>query len=357
MIGIRRTTRSPIGLDVGSRYIKAAQLVGPPEKAALAATMSIERVEPGADWTEAESQRLQAVLDRRGFEGRAVITAVPTAQCLTGVLSLPPAESGAPLREIATTEMAHMHRCAPEQIQVALWNLPEPARAGDGQPVMAAGCQHDHAETLLTNLEGAGLEVSALDIEGWALVRACRSQLPGPDGAAAILDLGWQAANLALVHGTTLIYKRLLSGAGLSTLAESARRDHRFEQPVIDHLLTSVGLDDAALEASEDPQLAARMRQSLEGHIEQIIQELSLSLSYAAHQYPEAPVQRLLLAGGGARMPGLASMMSQRLDVQVSTARPELACDVPAPLAGDGAAPELSLAVGLALYREQEAAA
>lgn len=345
---------SPIGIDFGHRYIKAVQLGGVPDKPVLTATASIERCEPGTTWTLADAQRLKAVLDRRGFEGREVVTAVPTAQCLTGVLSLPPVESGAPVREIAATEMAHMHRCEADAIEIALWDVPQPARAAEGRAVMAAGCRHDEAEVLVTHLEDAGLDVCALDIEGWALVRACGARALRSGQATAILDLGWESANLVLVHGTTLIYKRLLSGAGLSSLAEPVQRTHRFELEVIDHLLVNVGLDDQTLNDGDDAQLAGHVRGSLESHFEQVAQELSLSLSYAAHQYPDAPVEQLLLTGGGARILGLSAWLSACLEIAVEVVTPQSRCEVPASLGSDGDAPELDIAMGLALHREQE---
>lgn len=351
-----RTTRGPIGIDVGSRHVKAVQLAGPTTRPTLAASASVERPEPAAAWGPAEAERLQQVLDRRGFEGRQVVTVVPTDHCLSGVLSLPPAESGAPRGEMAAAEMARMHRCDPAEIQVALWNLPTPARGGEGAATMAAGCRHDHAETLLTSLEHAGLDVCALDIEGWALVRAAGPRLRQRTGATAILDLGWSAANLALVHGTTLIYKRVLGGTGLDALAETLCREHRFEQSVIDHLLTAVGMEHDSAAAGEDPQLVGKVRGPLESYIERIAQELSLSLSYAAHQYPDAPVEQLLLAGGGGRIAGLEAALSRRLEVEVQTVTPATSCEVPASLASDAAGPELAIALGLALYRDEEAA-
>ena len=351
-----RTSHSPIGLDLGSRYIKAAQVTGAPRQPRLSATMSIEREQIGAAWSGLESQRVLEVLDRRGFDGRQVVIAAPTTACLTGMLTLPPAHSGAPLQEIAAAEMGRMHRCDVAPGQVALWPLPQPARRGEGAPYMAAACQSEGTESMLDALEDAGLEVIAMDIEGWALGRAARPHLLRPTGTSAILALGWHAATLALMHGTTLVYKRLLSSAGLSHVIETAQREHRLDLSAVDYLLTTVGLNHSDAQHSESPAIASRLTGPLAAHFDQVIQELSLSIAYASHEYPDAPVEQLLITGGGARIAGVSEALADRLELDVSIVRPTDVCNAPEALTADAHSPELTIATGLALYREEDAA-
>jgi len=353
---IGRTSCSPIGLDLGSRFIKAAQVTGAPQQPRLTAVMSIERADIGAAWSAAEVQRVLSVLHRRGFEGKQVVVAAPTSACMTGVLTLPPAQSGAPLSEIAAAEMGRMHRCEVAPGQVALWPLPQPARRVEGEPYMAAACQVEHAEPMLDALQDAGLDVIAMDIEGWAMGRAARAHLLRATGTSAVLAIGWQAATLALMHGTTLVYKRILSSAGLADVIQSAQREHHLDTSAIEYLFTAIGLDHEAAQQSDSPAVADRIIGPLAAHFDQVTQELSLSVAYASHEYPDAPVEQLLVAGGGARIPGLSGMLAQRLELDVRIVRPTDVCDVSPSMADEARAPELTIATGLALYREEEAA-
>ncbi|MEX0745546.1 MAG: pilus assembly protein PilM [Phycisphaeraceae bacterium] len=357
MLGLLRKTRSPIGLDIGSRYIKAAQLVddddAPATRPRLAASLVLERDAPGEPMSLNEARRLREVLERRGFTGRRVVVAVPSDALLTSVLQLPPRHSDAPLAEIALAEMARTHRCEPDSFEVAFWDLPESSRPAEGVPVMAAACRHEHADALLDALEPPGFEVLALDLEGWALWRAIAPGVEGDDPLLAMIDIGWQGVNFVLLYRRAVVYERMLGGTGLHALGEAIHREHPMEQDVIDYLLEHVGFghpDDAA--TADDQPLAGTIRGPMEAHFDTLAQELRLSVSYAMHQYPEATLDRLVLTGGGAMIRGLPEHLSAAIDLPVAALAIEQTC-----LAANDErlSTALGVAVGLARYPLKEA--
>lgn len=349
-------TRGPIGLDIGHRCIKAAQLSHLAGKARLEAAMTLERREEGAPLSDAEAQRLAEVLRRRGFTGRRVVTAVPGEALLANVLTLPPAGSGAPLEQIARAEMARAHRCETDAMEVAFWPLPAPARANEGAQSLAVACEHESAETLLDAMAGAGLDVVALDVDGCALARACRSLLDEAQGIVAAVDLGWHGARLVLLHGGTVIYERMLGGVGLASVAQIIERDGRLEADLVRHLLCRVGLSTPP-DDSPYTRLSGMLRNALEAHFTAVTQEVRLSLAYAANQYRGTKVgQRLLLVGGGAEVPGLAEHLGDALDAEVRAVRPSELVSCAAALAEEAASSMLAVALGLAQYPRKEMA-
>jgi Tfp pilus assembly PilM family ATPase len=82
----------------------------------------------------------------------------------------------------------------------------------------------------------------------------------------------------------------------------------------------------------------------LEEGVSGLVDELRLSLDYYAAQEGAVPVSRVVLAGPGSAVPGLARRMEEGLDLSISVARP------PA-LAGydEATAARLTLPYGLAL--------
>ena len=357
-MGLKPKTRySPIGLDLGNRWIKAVQLGGSGRRLAVVASLErVQAAEPDVPITEAEVGRLCEVLRRRGFVGRKVVTAVPAGVALTSILELPPRSSGAPVAQIAETEMAHVHRREPGTIEFAYWDVPQPACTIEGTQVMAAACPHEQADALLGVLEAAGLEVIGLDLEGWAISRACGPILEEEKGVVAAGDIGWGSAKLVLLHQGIVVYEGQVSGGGLQTLSDEIQRDHGFDDPVIDYLLREVGFDPELSGEEDDWRLLLKARSHLESHFEKIAEELRLSMSYAQHQYPDAPVKRLLLVGGGAAIPGLGAHLSMGIEAQATPVAPVDVLEAGGLVERDARSASLTLAAGLALFDVKEAA-
>ncbi len=338
--------RDVIGLDIGSRYIKAAQCRG----ARLEAALSMQRGKPGEPFDAEEAARLFDVLERRGFRGCGVVATAPKARVLTSVLDLPPVASGAPLADLARVEMARAHRFDAHMLEVAHWELPK--RTDKGGPVMAAACPHEPAEELIDVLETAGFELRGLDIDGWALTRLAQPLLEEHDPMLAVVDLGHHASSFLLVHGRRLVYERVLGGIGLASPIDKLGTEHHLEPDIIEHLLHQAGLTEPEnLDPAAAP-LASIVRGPLESHVDALAQELRLALAYASHQYPDAPLRRIALVGGGSEVPGLAERLADALETDTAALRPAELIDI-GPYAADARHGTLALAVGLALYPEE----
>jgi type IV pilus assembly protein PilM len=352
------SSRCPIGLDVGGHSIKAVQLRPGPGRKTLHAALSLGRTNPGEPFTAEEAGRLVDVLGRRGFAGRQVVLVIPANTALTGVLTLPPRSSGAPLAQIAASELARAHRREPHELEVAFWELPQPARAAEGTHVMAAGCSHEDADRWLNALECVGLDVVALDTQGWAIARASAAMTPQSSGMVAAVDIGWDSATLVLLHQTTVVYERNLNGCGVKPLIQAIGHDQQLAPEVVDYLLYDLGLDAETRGKEGDRKLSMKVRGYVQSLFDQLEQELQLAMGYAQHQYPQAPVQQVLLVGGGAAIAGLSSQLAQSLETAVEVVSPKRLFDCPAPLAEQASHPALTVAAGLAMVdMVQEAAA
>lgn len=372
-------TRTAIGVDVGSRTVKAVQFgrerwgdgvwrivavaemprsetghAAPPTATgagtnggAASAAANVHVLKP------AEVARLAGTLERQGFVGSDVVLAVPTDKLATSVLDLPPRSSQAPLEQIARMELARAHRCAPDSFEMGSWDLPAAARAAKATPVMAVACSHADATALIDPFEAEGLNVRALDVRACALARACQSLL-GPAGTiTAMLDVGWSAANLSLLHQGVVIYARSLPDGGVCKLYQTLRARLNLDAEVIDYLLAESGLGDAGSTQSpaqrKPPADAAGL---IAAHFEAAVQELKVSLQYARHQYPETSVSRLLVAGGGACIRGVASHLSRAMGIEARTAAPSDVAQWTAAVAAACESPALTLAVGLSQFPE-----
>lgn len=321
--------RQPIGLDIGSRLIKAAQLGRRRGHSVVAATAIIGRSHPDAPIDRDEALRLSRVLSQQGFSGRSIVLGAPGERVMSSVIDMPPRESGAPYDMIAAQEFARLQRQEPGRFELAWWDIPKPARASTAK-VMAIGCAHADSNPILEVFGSCGFDVVAMDLGLAAAVRASRDTIGTTAGVSAVLDMGWTSARLALVHGGVVVFERQLTSSGMAALHDRVSKSLGVEPTEADALLQSVGLpgpDKASGDADARVQaVAPRLRPILTSHLDDITKELVASFEYAAHQYPDAPPHRLVMVGGGGAIPGVAEYLDGRIaPAVVSAAAPPTA--------------------------------
>ena len=342
--------RTPIGLDVGARGIKAAQLRRSGRGWRAEALTMFPRERPDAPVDRAEAERLSRVLPRQGFVGKCVVLAVPDQKLLTGILDLPPSSSGAPLDKIARIELSRVHRQEPDAFEMAYWQLPASPQVKDSTQAMAVACPHADANEFLDVFEQAGLDVAALDVRTCAVARACEPMLAPTPAITAVLDVGWNASVLLLLYKDTVVYDRVLAEAGLKSASQAVGKKLRLDDDVVNHLLVEIGL-------APDPEIQGPQRQvvgdvtkALVKHCDGLIGELDAPFAYALHQYPPEGVKRMLLIGGGPSISGLAEHLAERLDMEVFAVSPVNLADCPQHLTARAGSAALTVAVGLAQF-------
>ena len=313
------TSSLPIGVDIGGRHIKAVQLRGAPGRWCVTAAGSIPRDNPGGPVESADIVQLRDLFAKGLFKGRRVVLAVPFSQLLTGIMELPPRSSGAPIEQLARGELSRMHRREPNSFEIACWDLPAPARAGGATYVMAAGFSHEKADELVDIVEAEHLDVYALDIHASAVSRACSPLLQGVTGIAAILDLGWDQADLVLIYQGVVVYERKLVKCGIGSVVDSLGRELKLHHKKSELLVRQVGLSPECADIT--PASVRVVNLAVNAYCEALVEEMRIPLSYLANQYPDALPETLLLVGGGARIPGLEGQLNSVLDFYVRTVR------------------------------------
>ena len=346
---MRRQVRTPVGIDPAGRSFHAVQLSRTRSAWSVGAVAALRRAHPGRPMDALEAARLRDVLGRQGFHGRDVVLSVPPEHLLTNILDLPPRGSGAPVDQIARMEIARMYDRDPRALEMACWNLPTPARGKKAPPTMVAACGHNEADAFLDLFEGQGLNVTALDVEACALSRALGPLLSRAEGMSAVLQLGWGTGLLLLLHGGVVVYQRDLPEAGVGRLHDAMTGQIGLDEEMADHVLEAVGFGSGGDDWSVRADLVSRMT----SHFRAVVEEVRVSLSYAAHQYPDSSVEQLLLVGEGASLPGLDGHVASLLDVDVQVVRLGQLVECPTGQAIDADATHMTKAVGLARFFDE----
>jgi Tfp pilus assembly PilM family ATPase len=341
--------RSIIGVDVGAGAIKALQAQGGNAWKSLVLARA-----HADDAIERDIERLGEALWRRGFAGREVVLAAPASWVRSAMLELPPRSSGAPLDQIVRSELSRVHRVEPSTMEVAWWEIPAGARAGgsaDTLSAMAVASAGAQVERLVRAFEASDFDVARVDVQPWAMLRAVAAAGLASTTVTVMLDLGWSAARLSLVHGAegrgVIAYERELPEAGAARFVSEVERRTGLPADIIRAELFSR----ATLGPRERSEALRREASASAADLAQgLAEEAAVSLAYAAHRYPMLTSggaiagARVVLAGAGAMLPHVAQALAEKIPgVEVSTMSPAQA----APGAGDD--PRLVGALGLAL--------
>ena len=242
-----------------------------------------------------------------------------------------------------------MHRCQPEAMELAWWDLPAPRRAADSARVMAAACRLEHAEILLDLFEAQRLRVRAIDVAAWAMHRACRPLLE-PKSSVVLLHVGWECCAIALLHQSVVVYERMLPAAGLKPLHARLMDELGASPADIDAFLSPRAIDPSAEDSG--PTLGRGAHAIIESHFEPLIGEIGVSCSYITQQYEDVNFAQVLAMGVGAALPGLTQQIGRILEIATRAVAPADVADCPAQLARLAANPGMTLALGLANHAE-----
>lgn len=341
-----------IGLDIGTSQIKAAQFARNGGEWQICASCVIPRNDGEGPLTADQVARVRYVLQRQGFRGNQVVVAVADRRLLTGIIDLPAKSSATPIAKIARMELARVHKTSPGSFEMSCWEVPSPEPEGPTQAI-AVALRHDLANELLDALEDGGLNVKALEPSTCALARACGHMLDFDPSATAALEIGWRSVTLEILHHNAIAYQRSLTDLGMETLFSELRQAFQLTDEAIQHLLATVGLDSIDQVAEGEGQSLKELAKVASKHFDMMIQELLRSVSYFVERESLTEMPQLLLAGGGARVRGLAEYFSchAKLQAQVFALRQKSLCEAQNP--SEAFDPSLAVAAGLAMFGQE----
>ena len=204
--------------------------------------------------------------------------------------------------------------------------------------VLLAACRRDDADLLETAVSIGGLKARVLEVEGFALARACERLQPGFGGApdTAIFDIGANSTTLSVVAGDKLVHAREEAFGGRLLTDEIERHSG---------MLAAEAEFATSRAESMDEGILSNFRNAL-------LEQMTRSLQFFYSANPSANVEQVLLTGGVAAMPAFADHASRMLGIPVAVADPF--ADVLLPDSMDASeltsdAPAFMLACGLAL--------
>jgi type IV pilus assembly protein PilM len=190
---------------------------------------------------------------------------------------------------------------------------------GQRQRVLIVAARRDMIERVLAAARAAGLRPEGVDLSAFAMIRALHRPVAGNE-PVLYLSVGGMT-NLAVAEGTTCLFTRVVGG-GLEAIAvELAER----KALTLEHArgwLAHVGLVTPLEEIDADGQdeIAEEARSVLLDGVRRIGGEVRNSLDFHhAQEGMTLRVQRAMVTGAAAAIPGFADALAAELGLPVET--------------------------------------
>jgi type IV pilus assembly protein PilM len=195
----------------------------------------------------------------------------------------------------------------------------------------------NHAEIV----REAGLQPMIIDVDSFAIQNAVEVNYDlAPGETVALLNIGAEITNLNIVRDQVPHFTKDLS-VGSNSFVEGIQRRHNVSQSEALNALRGRG--DGAIDVASIVQATC----------EDLSTQIDRAVAYLRSAGDAERIDRILVSGGSARVPGLSDFLAQRHQVPVDVVNPvsKLLVD-PGLFNGDSpetVAPILTVAIGLAL--------
>jgi type IV pilus assembly protein PilM len=347
-------SKSIVGLDVGSSSVKAVELSTKGKGNTFELThlgvapLPSEAIVQGAFLNSgAIADALREAMEQAKIKTKQVAAAVCGHSVIVKKVSLP-AMTREELDEQIRWEAEQYIPFDVNEVNLDFQILDSGGTEGQMEVLLVAA-KKDLIDDYVQVINEAGLTPAAIDVAAFAVQNSFEANYDvKPEEVVALVNIGAQVVNINIVVNGAPSFTRDITTAGNQYTEEIQKT-------------LSISFEEAERiklggKRSEDSQevVPQEVEQAMQTVTETVIGEISRSLDFFAATTADARIERVLLAGGGAKVSGFADSFHERTNLPVEILNP-LARMLPSskfdPEFIDEVAPSLGVGVGLALRR------
>jgi type IV pilus assembly protein PilM len=342
-----------IGLDIGSTAVRAAEVLLGGDQASLVRAAQVPlpsgAVQSGeVRDVEAVAQAVRELWGRGGFKTRQATMGVGNQRVVVREITVP----ALPPKEMKQSLPFQVQDLIPIPVDDAVLDydvLEEIEQEGARMMrLLVVAAQRQMINQMVDCAVRAKVEPVGVDLVPFALIRSVGQDeglgLEESDlGGEAIVDVGADVTNICVHERGVARFVRILPSGGRDVTVAMA---------------TSLGIPEEDAEALKrgQPVEGAPPAMEVEGirrtRVANLVDEIRSSLDFYRAQTPGAEVSRVLVTGGGSKLPGLVELLDERVDAQVGRghafAKVAVRLDMDEETMAD-AEPLLAVSLGLAL--------
>jgi len=300
---LRRKIKSLIGLDIGSRVIKAVELTREGHGFVMTGYGQTEVL--------SEDQRPDAILEvlrDNAFHTKRVVTAVYGKSVIVRYLSM----MRMPDEDLRNAIRYEADKYIPFDVEDVVLDSQPFREDGSGETadaemrVLLVAVKRALIEDHVSLLSGLGLQPTIIDVDSFAVGNAFELARGGAlfeednNRAIALLDIGANKTNINIFYGGTSYFTREIYLAGDDFTHAIAKR---------------LGLDvESAEHRKREPgDHPEEVMEAVMPSFDDLANEILLSFDYFENQF-DREVEEVYLSGGGARMAGIDEALERTLN-------------------------------------------
>ncbi|MBW8838320.1 MAG: type IV pilus assembly protein PilM [Gemmatimonadales bacterium] len=344
-MGLFRRNATTVGLDIGSGLIKLVAIShasgGPVITKVAFATVGNDAIVEGEVMDPAiVADAIKGLLASAGIKTKKVVTAVGGRDVIIKKIAMDRMKEPE-AREVIRWEAEQHVPFDMDNVELDFQIL-DPEGDGLQMTVLLVAAKRELVDHKMALLSDVGLEPAIIDIDAFALHNAFELNYPDAmRGVVGLINIGHETTNINILDEGVPVLTRDIP-IGTRRFKEDLQRERGLSADEADRLLQGAEESSAAL----DPLLESRGEELAVG-----IERAAAFLQSASRS--AGGISRIFTTGGGARIPRLNKVLSDRLRIPVQLANPieklQVADGVFDALAVDEVAPLLMLPIGLAL--------
>lgn len=344
--------RSLVGLNISSTAVKMLELAENRNGGYQVECYAIEPLPEGAvvegnlSNVEQVSEVIERCWKRLGTSTRYVAMALPSAAVITKKIILPGGLREMEMEIQVESEANQYIPFALEEVNLDFQVVGPAPSSPDEVEVLIAASRKEGVEDRVACAEIANLKPVVMDVESYATLTAfelVREQFAGnvEEMIFALVDIGANAMKVTMMKGDQQLYNR-----------EQAFGGNQLTQD----MMRAYGMSYSEAEALKrtGPMPDNYETEILSPFLDNLALEVSRALQFFFTSTPYNEVHHIVLMGGGAVLPGIVEMVTERTQIDTVLGNPFAKMSLsqrvrPKNLIND--APALMVACGLALRR------
>jgi len=305
-----------LGVDIGSAAVKVVALRRRGDRYTVTAAVGApveNAASSDATYRAAAARALQNILRGAGLKTRCAVCGVCGPEVAVRDFRFP----ALPQDELESAVNLEARQVCPFSIDSGTVDFQILADRQQRNTGIIAAATNAAIRAKLDIVRIASLRCVLMDIDGLALLNACRNTLDaGETSLTAVLNIGAATTTLAVAAPNGLPFVRDIACAA-DVITRQIAKTHD----------TSVANAERSL---ADPAAAPfNVAEALEAASSPLLADIAKSLRYYAAQEDSRPVERILACGGFTLVPGFVEMLNRRLGPAVERWNPfdNMQCD------------------------------
>ncbi len=305
-----------IGLDLGSNNFRAVELENDKGKAVLKTfgtfqSPKLDLKSDNKDSLAEYSLAIKTFLRESNFSAEDTVVGLSEANVYTRVITYPKMT----VKELKTSIEFEAEQYIPlplDQVSYSSQILDDQEVEEGKMSVLLVAAKKTILAKYVEILKGAGLTPKGIEPETLALQRSLYNN-PTASGASIIVNMGAEATQIIVSYKGFVRFTRSLSLGG-ETMTKIISQDLNLDLAQAEEYKKTYGMDNS--------QADGKIFTVIKPVFDNILAEVSRSKTYYTTHNPSVTINKVILSGGTALMPGILFYIASNLDTEVELANP-----------------------------------